>query len=187
MIKISLMRALVSTVLLWTVSSAVHVNPADHTGRRKSVAGGLIGVYEYVYEYNTKNLTENHYIVLESDNDFVTGRYYGTSDDFDDAREGYLPGFFVAPMRQLYIQGQKISFQIELQADDLFIKPIELSIKSSQEVDSKKNKRWIADYHPGIRLTRSFITYTGEISNGEIHIKTRYGVRVFKKIKRVLP
>jgi hypothetical protein len=86
-------------------------------------------------------------------------------------------------MRQLSIQGQKISFQIELQADDLFIKPIELSIRSSQEVDRKKNKRWITDYQPGIRLTRSFITYTGEIRNGELHITTQYGVRVFKKIK----
>ena len=94
--------------------------------------------------------------------------------------------FFVAPIRQLYIQGQKISFQIELQPDDLFIKPIELWIKSSQEVDRKKNKRWIADYQPGIRLTRSLIAYTGEIRNGEFYITTRYG-RVFKKIRRVLP
>lgn len=183
MIKTSSMRVLVSTVLLLTVSNAVFANPADHTGPRKSVVDSLIGVYEYVYEYNTKNLTENHYIVLKSDNNSVAGRYYGTSDDFDDAREGYLPGFFVAPMRQLSIQGQKISFQIELQADDLFIKPIELSTRSSQEVDRKKNKRWITDYQPGIRLTRSFITYTGEIRNGELHITTQYGVRVFKKIK----
>lgn len=177
------MRVLVAIVLLWTVSDNVFANPADHTGSPKSAADSLLGVYEYAYEFNTKNLTENHYIVLESDNDSIAGRYYGTSDDFDDAREGYLPGFFVAPMRQLSIQGQKISFQIEVQADDLFIKPIELSIGSSQEVDRKKNKKWIADYQPGIRLTRSFVTYTGEIRNGEFHITTQYGIRVFKKIK----
>ena len=177
------MRVLVAMVLLSTTSHAIFANPANNPGSQKSVLGSLVGVYEYIYEYNTKDLTENHYIVLEPDNDFVVGRYYGTSDDFDDAREGYLPGFFVAPMKQLSIQGQKISFQIELQDDDLFLKPIELSIRSSQEVDRNKNRRWIADYQPGIRLTRSFVTYTGEINNGEFHITTQYGVRVFKKIK----
>ena len=183
MIKISLVRVLVAMVLLWNASNAISANPANKTGREKSVVDSLVGLYEYLYEYNTENLNENHYIVLEPDNDFLVGRYYGTSDDFDDAREGYLPGYFVAPMKQLSIQGQKISFRIELQADDLFLKPISLSIRTSQEVDSKKNIRWIADYQPGIRLTRSIVTYTGEIKNGEIHITTKYGVRVFKKIK----
>jgi hypothetical protein len=183
MIKTLLMRVLAAIVILWPTSNAIFANPANNPGSQKSVVDNLVGVYEYIYEYNTKNLTENHYIVLESEHDFVVGRYYGTSDDFDDAREGYLPGFFVAPLRQLSIQGQKISFQIELHADDLFLNPIELSIRSSQEVDLKKNKRWIADYQPGIRLTRSFVTYTGEITNGEFHITTQYGVRVFKKIK----
>jgi len=177
------MRVLVAMVLLWTASNAIFANPANNTGPQKSVSDSLVGVYEYVYEHNAKDLNENHYIVLESDNDFVVGRYYGTSDDFDDAREGYHPGFFVAPMRQLSIQGQNISFQIELQADDLFLKPIELSIRSSQQVDRKRNRKWITDCQPGIRLTRSFVTYTGEIRNGEFHITTQYGVRVFKKIK----
>ena len=80
------MRALVSTVLLWTVSSAFLANSAGHTGPRKSVVDSLTGVYEHVCEHITKNLTENHYIILEPDNDFVAGKYYGTSDDFDDAR-----------------------------------------------------------------------------------------------------
>ena len=183
MIKTSLRLVLAATVLLWTVSNSVFAGPEDHVGPQKSVADSLLGVYEFVYQFNTKNLIENHYIVLESDHDSIAGRYYGTSDDFDDAREGYLPGFFVAPMKQLSIQGQKISFQIELQADDIFIKPIELSIRSTQGVDRKRNKRWIADYQPGIRLTRSFVSYTGEIKNGEFHITTQYGIRVFKKIK----
>ena len=183
MIKASLLRVPVAMVLLWTTSNAIFAGPTNNAAPQKSVVGSLVGVYEYIYEYNTKDLNENHYIVLEPDSDFVVGRYYGTSDDFDDAREGYLPGFFVAPMRQLSIQGQKISFQIELQEDELFLKPIDLSIRSSQEVDCKKNRRWIIDYQPGIRLTRSSVTYKGEIRNGEFHIITKYGVRVFKKTK----
>lgn len=182
MIKTSLVRVLVAMVLLWAASNAIFANPANKTGPEKSVVDSLIGVYEYLYEYNTEDLIENHYIVLEPDNDFLVGRYYGTSDDFDDAREGYLPGFFVAPMRQLSIHGQKISFQIELQADDLFLKPIEISIKSSREVDRKKNRRWITDHQPGIRLTRSLVTYTGKIKNDELHLTTQFGLRVFKKL-----
>ena len=176
-------RLVFSLVLLWAISNLAVANPANGSGPEKAFVKSLAGVYEYVYEHNTEDLKENHYIVLEPEDGFLAGRYYGTSDDFDDAREGYLPGFFVAPMRNLSIQGQTISFQIELQPDDLFLKPIDLSITSSQEVGRRKNQRWIKDYQPGIRLTRSSVTYEGEIRNDEFYITTRSGVRVFKKIR----
>jgi len=70
------------------------------------------GVYEYVYEYNTESLIENHYIELSKKNGKIVGHYYGTSDDFDEAREGYLPGFFSAPMINLKINGNKITFEV---------------------------------------------------------------------------
>jgi hypothetical protein len=71
------------------------------------------GIYEYVYEYNTASLIENHYIELSKKNGKIVGQYYGTSDDFDQAREGYLPGFFSSPMENLKINGNKIKFEVK--------------------------------------------------------------------------
>ena len=71
------------------------------------------GIYEYVYEYNTESLIENHYIELSKKNGKIVGQYYGTSDDFDEAREGYLPGFFSSPMKNLRINGNKITFEVK--------------------------------------------------------------------------
>lgn len=81
------------------------------------VHGGAVqiptGIYEYVYEYNTESLIENHYIDLSKKNGKIVGQYYGTSDDFDQAREGYLPGFFSSPMKNLKINGNKIKFEVK--------------------------------------------------------------------------
>lgn len=72
-----------------------------------------MGVYEYVYEYNTNDLIENHYIKLSIKNNIIYGEYFGTSDDFDSAREGYLPGFYKSPMVNIKIDGKNISFSVK--------------------------------------------------------------------------
>ena len=177
------MRAAVVGVTVWFAGIATFADSVDTIGPRKSVQDSIAGVYVYIYGHNTTDLEENHTIVLETDRNSVAGLYYGTSDDFDDAREGYLPGFFVSPMRQLSIQNQTISFRIELRPDELFVKPIDRSIRSPIEVDRSKNRRWITDYQPGLKLSRSIVIYSGEIKNSEIHIKSKHGTRIFKKIK----
>lgn len=91
-----------------------------------------LGVYEYVYEHNTKSLIQNHYIELVKKNGIIEGRYYGTSDDFDDAREGYLPGFFSADMKNLQINGNNITFAVK--PDKFFnnaITPLKRNSKNS--------------------------------------------------------
>jgi hypothetical protein len=140
------------------------------------------GTYMYDYENDTENLIEDHYIVLEAVNGKLEGRYYGTSDDFDEAREGYYPGFFVSNMQYLQIRDDEITFIIDLQKSDLFSKQVILEYKASEEVPLTENPIWVnsnivegSDKNPR--------NYKGKIVDGEILLELENGPRVFKRIK----
>jgi len=128
------------------------------------------GVYEYVYPYNSNDLSENHYLRLEQHNDTVTGIYYGTSDDFDDAREGYLPGFFMARMRDLIMTDSTIRFTVRVDSSDMFTKPI------TPFDNPKDNTPWTS----GIRYRER--AYTGGVAGDSIVIQTKgFKPRLFLK------
>ena len=129
------------------------------------------GIYEYVYKYNTKTLKENHYIKISKSNGKTLGYYYGTSDDFDNAREGYLPGFYSQKMINLQINGNKISF--EIQPKKFFSKavtPIE------KETSNSDWGIWIKN------IEKRY--YNGEYRENKLIIQSDgIDMRVFKKIK----
>jgi hypothetical protein len=141
----------------------------------------ITGLYEYVYEYNTEDLIENHYILLEMENGQISGRYYGTSDDFDDLREGYLPGFYVAPMDDLTIADNRIGFSLSPNEADFHMKPIGRDVTSSAQIDRRENPLWTEDYQPGIRLDRHRLEFQGYVHPKEILIEVPDGFRVFRK------
>jgi len=131
----------------------------------------LMGVYEYVYEYNSEDLIENHYIEIKEKNKNISGVYYGTSDDFDEAREGYLPGFFKAEMKNIKITAKNIIFEIYVSNADMYKKPITPLKKE------KENPLW------GVGGKKSKRIYSGDISAGIIMIKTKgFDPRKFKKV-----
>ncbi|HWR72075.1 MAG TPA: hypothetical protein VN604_02790 [Nitrospirota bacterium] len=137
----------------------------------KSPAIPLSGVYEYVYEHNTKDLIENHYLEFRNANGKIEGYYYGTSDDFDEAREGYLPGFFSARMKNLLVQGASISFEVEVKNTDFFSRPVTPLNKT------EKNTPW------GVGIRYATRAYHGEIKGDSILIKTKgFKERVFRKL-----
>lgn len=128
----------------------------------------LSGVYEYIYEHNTEDLIENHYIKFENGKGF----YYGTSDDFDQAREGYYPGFFMAQINKLEMDGNKIFFSLSVNDSMFYKKPV------TPLYQTNGNEPWDI----GVRYNAR--TYTGKIKGDTIIVETDdFDPRLFIKKK----
>lgn len=143
----------------------------------------VAGIYEYIYEHNTKGAEENHYLKVEiNPNGTLTGTYWGTSDDFDESREGYRPGFFETKLQSVTFEQGILKFSLVVKKDDFFASPITPFTKK------KPTKRW--DQTPRF-LER---TYEGQIEskskskneneNEKITLKSKnIDLRVFNKVK----
>ncbi|MBR8705019.1 hypothetical protein IX324_000779 [Bacteroides pyogenes] len=124
----------------------------------------ICGIYEYIYPDSTPELCENQYIVLEkAEKGNIVGYYYGTTDEFDEAREGYLPGFFVTRMDSLQINKDTISFILKVPNKDIFTQPIPLSIKTALQASEKQLQVW--DVAPLLNCSKK---YKGVIKNNAI-------------------
>ncbi len=129
----------------------------------------LTGVYEYIYEHNTEDFIENHYLEFRENETL----YYGTSDDFDEAREGYLPGFFFTKITNLSLTENQLKFSLTVNDSVFYQNPI----TPLNQVD--ENKPW----EIGIRYdTRK---YNGQINGDTITIiTTDFDPRKFIKMNR---
>jgi hypothetical protein len=123
------------------------------------------GVYHY--KYPDSHLNWDNYILLRQNNDTVVGLFYGTTDEFIDAREGYTPGYFVLPMEQLSIIGNQISFVLRPKSSDFFTKPIPRNTVSSAAAILKGYTHWDNyDYYDFILYQK----YNGLFEDsGDIH------------------
>ncbi|WP_339694755.1 hypothetical protein [uncultured Roseivirga sp.] len=98
----------------------------------------FLGKWKFSHPDASEELKEHHYMILEQTNDDFIGWYFGTTDDFDQAREGYFPGFFVAKMENLSLVGDTIKFSLKVQEDQLYEKPIPLDKRPEDEINLAK-------------------------------------------------
>ncbi len=131
-------------------------------------------VYEYTYQYNTPDLIENHFIVLDSEGAQARGWYYGTSDEFDRAREGYLPGFFVAEMSNLMLSETSISFTLT-RPERFFTSPVPLEYRDASSIPAGLLDEW------SVPLVVESRAYAGARSGGEIAMDDIQPPRVFRR------
>jgi hypothetical protein len=105
------------------------------------------------------------------------GKYFGTTDEFDDTREGYLPGFFVTGLQNLQVHGDSIKFVILCTDDEFFTKPIDLRIQSSDEAREQGYVKW--DVKPRINMKK----YSGFVQGDTILINDEFDTRLYLRIK----
>jgi len=141
---------------------------------------GLCGVYKYTHSDKSQSSLENQYIVLEKNVDGkIHGRFYATTDEFIDAREGYYPGYFVTPMDSLLLIHDSIIFTINVSSKDLFKKPIPLKIKTAKDAHNLKFPLWKSGWIGDI-LHRKYVGY---LENNMISFYNTYLKKKLKFLK----
>jgi len=133
-----------------------------------------VTTYVFDYPYDTPELIEDHLIVLERTATEVRGWFYGTSDEFDAAREAYLPGFFVAPMADLAVSEDAISFVLH-RPDRFFASPVPLQYRRAEDVPPGLLDRW------NVQVPTASSRYTGTLHDEEIVLQVPGGPRVFRR------
>lgn len=139
------------------------------------------GTYRYVYPYTASLPSEDHYIVLESHEGTLRGYYYGTTDDFDEAREGYKPGYFVSELKNISINENEINFSIQLFKEDIFTDPVDLKFKSKDDPGMETNEVWInaALFDRSEGVTRA---YRGTIEADQLILDMNTENRIYDRV-----
>lgn len=110
----------------------------------------------------------------------LIGVLYGNTDLFDDAREGYEPGFFVVNTQIEPLEGKSLKVNVNLDSSDILKNPVQPPIESTKEALTKGNKKWEVTE---MNIAKELIF---EIKNSnELVLKSDLGSddKIFKKIK----
>jgi hypothetical protein len=88
--------------------------------------------------YLWKEKKENGEVVEQT----LAGLLYGNTDLFQDVREGYAPGFFVANIQVEPFENNELKVTIDGDSSAIFENPLPFSINSTKEALAKGYKIW---------------------------------------------
>ena len=136
----------------------------------------LNGIYEYKYPYNTEGMNENQYIAFNKNGDTIDAWYFGTSDEFDEAREGYLPGYFISRIQNLSNVGDSIFFSVSTARNQCYSERPPIGIVDENVLKSSY-KKW---HHSE---TRETINYEGKLDGLKLYISMFGETRTYRKTR----
>ena len=96
----------------------------------------------YYYQEGERPAFDDEIIGLFANGEQMGGYFWGTTDEFSTAREGYLPGFFVLKLQGVKIEGDSISFSLDSRNEKFFSNIIDISIRSSEEAKDRCYHPW---------------------------------------------
>ena len=112
-------------------------------------------------------------IMLEEENGNIYGAVIGTTDEFTVAREGYAPGYFDRPMKEVSLKSDVLAFTIYADDGEFYASPQGCAMCLAgtklhfSETAPKDDKYGYSDYFKGLK-----VKYLLDMRNGEL---TSYG------------
>lgn len=96
-------------------------------------------IFQEEYDECSTSILELSY----KDGKVATGYFWGTSDEFSEAREGYYPGFFVLPMENIQNHGDGFSFVLDSHKTQFLSGPIKVTFHSTADALKKGGHLWM--------------------------------------------
>lgn len=96
----------------------------------------------YYYQACEEPSIDDIVIALPASNSSTHGLFWGTSDEFCDAREGFLSGFCILELTDLRLCGDSISFILDSTDSPFFSKPVDTQIESSDQAVRNGYRTW---------------------------------------------
>lgn len=104
----------------------------------------------YYYFHNTQKVNgknipdmEDEIIMIVYSQNTTKCYFYGTSDEFDEAREGYLPGFITLEATNAVVKDGNISLRFNSTDHNFYSQPIEPFLHTDQEIKSAGYRLWL--------------------------------------------
>lgn len=152
-----------------TVSPLRKSKTVSHLCKSKTVSPALVNTSKdtLMYCYDNRDFhDEDCYLKLYlEDGRVMKGLFWGTTDEFTDAREGFVCGFFVLPISQIRQKEDSLFFTLDARKEKFFTKAIPLDITKSQEAIKKKFQLW------DIYVTDSVVSYTAKVSKDSLSVR----------------
>ena len=80
-------------------------------------------------------------LISEADQ-VLCGYLWGTTDEFDYAREGYLPGYMVVPMQDIKQKGDTLNFEIDTDGHKFYSAPVSIYIHDPEKEHCDSLHQW---------------------------------------------
>lgn len=130
----------------WYVDDIIHPHqdgPQSIAGIARGYAADSIAYFYWKNPDVYSTPEEDCFMELRyKDSLVVDGYFWGTSDEFYNAREGFYPGFSVWRMQEINVAGDTLSFLLDSRGVDYFSGPLDLDVHSALEARQKGLPLW---------------------------------------------
>ena len=118
------MRLLITTFAILLMGMSVFsLNIRDiDTSATASDADSIVYYYCFYGGEYSHNGEEPIMELSYKDGKIVKGYFWGTSDEADDVREGFYPGYFVREMEQIYHKADSMAFVLDTRKTKFFLR-----------------------------------------------------------------